>query len=169
MIITTWYSYELFFRIIETILLEQLYVPILYGCVGVSLYLMVYPIRSRLRILKLFRESKKEIVVYGFLFIVIVTHTVYFSSDPAFMLTKIQSQIITDRDLLKEASDLKMWAEYLVLPFLYAILVAQSRTILYGNEQVELDSIKGSWKIAIVITIIVAGTYILFRVVSPLL
>jgi len=165
-IITTWISFEPFFRIVEAILLEQLYVPILYGCVGLSLYLMIYPIKSRLRNLKLQKETKKEFLVYTFMIVAIITNTVYFSSDPAFMLTKAQSQIVSDKVILEEVGDLKLWAEYLVLPFLYAIMLAQSRKLLYGNEEMKFDNIESSWKISIIITILVGGAYLLFKLVS---
>ena len=80
------------------------------------------------------------------------------------MLTKVQSQIVTDKVTLEDMGDLKIWAEYLGLPFLYAIMVTQSRKILYTNEPLKLDSIKSSWKIAIVITLLVIIAYLLFKV-----
>ena len=134
------------------ILLQKLYIPILYGCVSLSIFLIVYPIRSRLRLLKIQREHQKELIVYSLIMCILVAHVLYFMSDPSVILTKLQSQIVTDKVRLEDVLDLKMWAEYIAMPLVYAIVITQTRKILFKNEPHKFDNIKSGWKIGIVAT-----------------
>ena len=100
--------------------------------------------------------------------IVLVTHVLYFWSDPALILTKLQGQIVTDKIALEEIWDLKMWAEYIAMPLVYAMGITQTRKILYKNEQPKFDSIKSGWKIAIVVTVLGYVAYFLYSLLPEM-
>jgi len=162
LVLTSLHSFGPFSLILEMILLQKLYVPILYGCISLAIFLIVYPIRSRLRLLKNKREHQKEVIVYSLIMGILVAHALYFSSDPSVILTKLQGQIVTDKVNLEEILDLKMWAEYIAMPLVYAIAITQTRKILFKNEPLVFDNIKSGWKIAIISTTLGFTAYFIY-------
>lgn len=168
--LTTFHSFEPFFRVLEVILLQKLYEPILFGCVSLAIFLILYPIRSELRVLLIQKNTQKEVIVaYSLIILVIVTHTVYFWSDPSMILTKIQPQIVVDGIKLKEALELKLLFEYIAMPLFYAIAMTQVKKMMLKHNKTKLDSIRNNWKFGILIGMTGAGTYYLHVFLTELL
>lgn len=154
---------------LQNIVIHSLHVPILFTCLTIAVILAFVPIRKSLRKLYWKKETKKEAIVYlTLLALVLFVQVVYFLPDAALIFSKLQPQVITDKDVFEDAIDTKSLAEYIALPLLYAFALTLVKTKL-KNEGYETDyRFSNNLKFVAYVAAVNIGMYFVFIAINSL-
>ena len=167
-VITTFDSALLSARIMEFILLQNAYIPILFISVTFVIIISSYPLRQGLRELAR-KEGKgnKTFAVFSVILLLLIPflESVFFLSDPIVILATVQPQIVVDGETYEYNVLVKNFSQFLIIPFLGAFVYTNIKTKLL-KENLEIHGkFKGNLRFNLEIVIINVSMYGIYLLV----
>ena len=151
LVLTTFHSFGPINQVLQAIVIHSIYIPVLFACLILSLFLMVFPIRKSIKKLLNKKETQVEAIVnYSLIPLILIVHMYYFISDPLVIIAKLSSEVIIDKIQYKEATDLKLLFEYVGLPLFYAFGMTIIKNMIIKYKLPDNDLLKNNIKFGII-------------------
>jgi hypothetical protein len=155
LVFTTFSAFLIFNLVLQAVVINQWYVPILFVSLTFVFVRAVYPIRRGLRSL----FTKKETKRYGVMFLamiglIYVTEGVFFMSDPYVIFGTLSPEVIKDKSFWEYAINTKTLISFIASPFWQAFSFTIIKTKLIKEGYEIHDTFRNNWKYVIcVITV----------------
>lgn len=168
-VLTTFHSFGPFNQMLQAIVSHSIHIPVLFACLTLSLFLMVFPIRKNIKNLLSKKETQIEAIVnYSLIPLILIVHMYYFISDPLVIIAKLFPEVIADRIQYKEATDLKLLFEYVGLPLFYAFEMTIIKNMIIKYKLPDNDLLKNNIKFGIIAMALGVVMYFLYVFVVSL-
>ena len=158
---TTFSTALVFNLILQAIIIEKLFIPILFIALTIAFIFALYPIRRSLRKLSM----KKETKYYGLMYLIMiglifVTEGIYFMSDSYVIFGNLSPEVIKDKEFWNYVINVKTLISFVALPFWSAFSFAQIKKKLVLEGYDIKDTLQNNHKFVSIIIIVnfVMGT-----------
>ncbi len=161
-LITTFDSALFSAQLMEFILLQNAYIPIMFISMTFVTIISSYPLRQGLRKLvrKEGKDNKSFAVSSGILLLLVpFLESVFFASDPFMILATAQPQIVVDREAYENIVLVKNFSQFIIIPFLGAFVYTNIKSKLV-KENLEIHGkFKDNLRFVVEIIIINSSMY----------
>lgn len=168
-IITTFDSALLSNQIMNAIITQNLYIPILFIMMTFIIIISSYPLRQGLRdLVRKGGTSNKFFAISSTLLLLLMAYLdgLFFLSDPMVILATLQPQTVTDKETYEYAVLVKHFSQFIILPFLGAFVYANIKNKLV-KESLEIHGkIRDNLRFVAEIIIINASMYGVYLLIT---
>lgn len=168
-VITTFDAALFSAQLMEFILLQNVYIPIMFISMSFVIIVSSYPLRGGLR--KLARKEgkgNKSFAISSAILLLLVPflESVFFASDPFVILATAQPQIVTDRETYEYILLVKNFSQFIIIPFLGAFVYTNIKSKL-DKENLEIHGkLKDNLRFVAEIIIINASMFGVYLIIT---
>lgn len=137
LIFTTFSAFLIFNLTLQSVVINQLYIPILFASLSIAFIRAVYPIRRGLRSLSMKKETKYHAIMFlAMIGLIFVTEGVFFMSDPYVIFGSLSPEVIKDKDFWSYAINTKTLVSFVAMPFwqAFSFTIIKNRLVKEGYE-----------------------------------
>jgi hypothetical protein len=164
---TTFDALVLSYQVMEFILFNNLYIPILFGSMTIAIVFTTYPIRQGLRDLSRKKGHKISAILHSLLLLFVpYADAVFFLSDPFVILGTFQPQAITDKKNFDDIVLTKTLIQFIAMPLFSAYVLTNAKKELLKEDLDIHGKFRNNWKYVAYILGVNTGMYGVFLFIA---